>query len=576
MASTAPRRSLYRSLCTALLALLAPASAGAQSVLVRVMAAESASPIQGAMAWLLDAEGKPLDRALTDEQGRYLFTRLDPGRYRVRAEMIGRATAESETFTVAASGAPLVRTLALATQVIELEGIGVEGESRCRLRPEEGLAVARVWEEVRKALDAAAYTETHVAYRYRTVTSERELGEDARTVLTERRRVATGFMARPYESVPADTLLEKGFVQIDAGGGGSYYAPDAEVLLSDAFLDTHCFALRPGDMDHLGSVGLAFEPVPGRRISDISGVLWLQASTMALQSLVFRYEHLRYPVESDLIGGRIDFRRLPDGTWIIPEWFIRMPKIAVPTGGMGNRDPRVVGYVQTTGVVRSVRDASGKLILDAETATIDGVAVDSTGSEPLSGARVRLLGTPDSALTDADGRFRFTGLQGGTYQVSFSHPSLDSLGFEAEPVPADVSPGRIVSVRLQAPSLGPLISAACGEEGRPAQTAVLFGRVLGPVGEGVPGATLRIDWETYGHVAEVITQQRGGVELTTGPGGAYHACGVPTDEKLSVTISHPEHPSRTDSLRVPAGRVTATRDFVLGKAPGGTSRDGLP
>lgn len=541
-----------------------------QSVLVRVLAAESASPIYGAMAWLLDAEGKPLDRALTDAQGRYLFTGVAPGRYRVRAEMIGRATAQSETFDVSSAGAPVVQTLHLETKVIELEGIDIEGESRCRLRPEEGLDVARVWDEVRKALDAASYTDTHVAYRYRTVTSQRDLARDARTILKERRQVSAGFMRRPYSSLPAETLLQKGFTQTDARGAGYYYAPDAEVLLSDGFLDTHCFGLRPGDDDHPTSVGLTFEPLRGRRVSDISGVLWLQGASLALESLEFRYEHLEYPVESDLIGGRIDFQRLPDGTWIIPQWFIRTPKVALRNRSMGAPEAVVVGYTQTSGTVREVRDASGNVVLNARTGSIDGIVVDSLGTEPLGGATVWIAGTPDSVSTSSDGRFHFADLQGGSYQVTFAHPYLDALGFRPDPVPVDVSPGQIASLRLQGRSLEELLDEACGEDGRPPRTAVLAGRVLGASGGGIADATLRIVWEIFGHVAgAVIASERGGVEATTGLDGFYRACGVPTDEKLDVKISRPDGATVTDSLRIPLGQVSATHDFHAATKPGG-------
>ncbi len=557
--------------CLWLLGLLAAfaglrSTAAAQTILVRVLGAETSAPIYGAMAWLLDADGTPLDRALTDEQGRYLFAGVAPGRYRVRAEMIGRATTESDVFTVEPSGESVVRTLSLESQVIELEGLGVEGERRCSLRPEEGERVARVWDEARKALDAASFTDTHASYRYRTVTSERELDRDNRSVLKESRRILRGYMSRPYQSLPAAKLLEKGFVQTDAAGVGFYYAPDAGVLLSDGFLDTHCFGLRVGRDEHAGSIGLTFEPVRGRRVPEISGVLWLDGATMALGSLDFRYENLEHGVESDLIGGHIDFQRLPDGTWIIPEWFIRMPKLAGRRGPMGTIEPYIDGYVQTTGVVREVQEPGGAVVLDAESATIDGIVVDSLGAEPLAGIRVQVAGAPDSAVTGSDGRFRFTELSGGTYRIEYRVPYLDSLGFGPDPVEVDANAGHVVSARLQAPARAALVTGACADEDRPPGSAFLTGRVAGPGGEGVEGATVRISWETYGRVAAVIFAHANGVAATTDADGFYRVCAVPTDEELLVEISRPSLEAVRDTVRIPLGRATARYDFVI---PGG-------
>ena len=41
---------------------------------------------------------------------------------------------------------------------IELAGFRVEGEQQCVVRPEEGLVLAQVWEELRKALTVQEWT----------------------------------------------------------------------------------------------------------------------------------------------------------------------------------------------------------------------------------------------------------------------------------------------------------------------------------------------------------------------------------------------------------------------------------
>ena len=100
----------------------------------------------------------------------------------------------------------------------------------------------------------------------------------------------------PFESKPAEDLLETGFVQRE-GSDQVYYAPDADVLLSTEFLRRHCFRQVRSDREQL--LGLAFEPQEETRLTDISGTMWLNPETAELTSLNFRYENLNLGVEID-------------------------------------------------------------------------------------------------------------------------------------------------------------------------------------------------------------------------------------------------------------------------------------
>lgn len=71
-----------------------------------------------------------------------------------------------------------------------------------------------------------------------------------------------------------------------------FHAPDAAVLLSDTFLDTHCFRLQSAHRAHVGMVGLAFEPVRGTRTPDVHGVLWMDAESAELRLLEYGYGDL--------------------------------------------------------------------------------------------------------------------------------------------------------------------------------------------------------------------------------------------------------------------------------------------
>ncbi|NIR40889.1 MAG: hypothetical protein GWO22_34680, partial [Actinobacteria bacterium] len=92
-----------------------------------------------------------------------------------------------------------------------------------------------MWDEARKALAVASFTDQRGSYRYETMTYNRRMDRDF-TILSEEESRREGYMLSPFESRPAEDLVENGFVQRE-DGDQVYYAPDADVLLSDAFLD---------------------------------------------------------------------------------------------------------------------------------------------------------------------------------------------------------------------------------------------------------------------------------------------------------------------------------------------------
>jgi hypothetical protein len=94
-----PRWLMFGAVAAIALGLF-PAGASGQSVLFRIVDEETSAPVFGAIAYLLDERGDIVRSILTDEQGRALFVSVPAARYRVRAEMIGMATLESNLFDV--------------------------------------------------------------------------------------------------------------------------------------------------------------------------------------------------------------------------------------------------------------------------------------------------------------------------------------------------------------------------------------------------------------------------------------------------------------------------------------------
>jgi len=561
-------------------AVLSPAPAAAQSVTGRLVDGASGGAIDAGMITLVDSAGREVDRTLTDAVGRYLLDAPAPGTYELRIDRLGYASAHAGPFRLAA-GDTLVHRIEADFEPVALEGIDVEGSKRCQVRPGEGQATARVWEEARKALQSAAWSEDAMGYRYRLLSFERILGPRARDVREEEQRPLRGYARNPITSRPAEELIDGGFARRAENGDWLYFAPDAQVLLSDPFLDTHCMSLQQGDDDREGLLGVRFEPVRGRTVPEISGTFWLDAETAELRRLDFRYENLERELDATLndhVGGEVVFQRLPNGAWIVREWRIRMPLLAMQ-GRINDygRRPTLAALHEVGGMVQRVENSGGETVLAAEMATLSGVVVDSTGTEPVPGAEVRLEGTGRSVRTDDDGLFRFSELQEGTYRVTLQVPGLEGVGASPEGREAEVEKGGVASIRLQAPGRGELLAEACRSRWA-TQTAdeveapgieelgVLTGTVReeggGPPVEGARVEAAWSEWSFRGTVGEAaggstelthyqLGEDRWGAEARTDAEGRFVLCGVPANYPVEVTAAWGLFESDVEELRIP-------------------------
>lgn len=342
-----PRRSLL-----AFVVILGTTSpAHAQTVRGLLTERDSGTPIEGAMVWLLDARGRRTG-ALTDSLGRFFLRAPAAGRYTALAERIGYVDAASDTFDVGADEFVDVRIDA-EPRAIPLAALVAEGDQRCEIRPAEGLRSARLWEEARKALSVAAWTRSERLYRYEVARFQRALDPYSLRPHEETRTTFSTWTRNPIRAVPIDLLERQGYIHGEPDGSWTFYAPDAHTLLSDQFLDSHCFRPRTGGRAQPGLVGLAFQPVRNdSRTTDIEGTLWIDANSGELRFIEFRYTRLPYRVSSRGIGGRIDLERLPNGAWIVRRWHIRMPRVVMA----GTAGPQfILEIVESGGEVVSYR-----------------------------------------------------------------------------------------------------------------------------------------------------------------------------------------------------------------------------
>lgn len=333
------------------LLLLAAAPLSAQTVRGRVTDARTGQPLSGTVVTLTDGRGARHDAALTRADGAFSLRASAEGTYLLAAERVGYETA---AFTEqVAAGATVERPVALAPRTVLLEPVIARGARRaCTVRP-EGPEAAVLWDEARKALSAAQVGRERRRYAYLARTVRRELSPSGHVPRDSTVQVTAGFSAHPFRATPVERLAAHGYVE-EERDSIVFHAPDAGTLLSDVFLDHHCFSIRAGEGAEAGLVGLEFAPLRGRRLPDVRGVLWMDRDTGRLRHVDYAYTNLPWRGETDRLRGRVEFEQLEDGGWIVRRWSVRMPRLVLLAD---EGVTEVTGFVEHEGVITGIRPA---------------------------------------------------------------------------------------------------------------------------------------------------------------------------------------------------------------------------
>ncbi len=557
----------------------APLGGAAQSVSGVVVERGAGTPVAGAMVLLFDSSGTETDHTLTDAAGRFVVNAGAPGLHHIEVERIGYADWTGDPFR--AADLETFLTIEVPVEPETLEEIVVSAERRCRAMPEGGPATARVWEEARKALAAEVYTRRTGSYLYQLRRYERSLDRNARNVLDER-VTSSGDLPAAFSSLPVERLMARGFVQRADDTIRVHYAPDAEVLLSDAFLHSHCFGLREGEG---GRIGLSFEPLAGTSRSDIEGVLWLDATTSELEQLDFLYRYGFHEREVGKPGGEVAFTRLPSGAWIVRRWAIRMPDLELVSRGRIRR----LGYREEGGITWAIKDAAGRAILHADYASISGVVTDTAGTGPPPvPVVVEVRGTGVQAATEEDGSVILSGLEEGRHRLAVQHPLLADWGVASPAVlTVDARLGEVAHARLRVPTAADVLNASCGGAPRPLGTAPVLARITAPGGVPLAEMSVVARWPgAYGYTPPAVATPAGPegtrdqtwrigrdgtfvtATTTTGRRGLFLLCDMPHGSQLRVTVSEPssDEPVLTETFFVSAQTGALVETLIV---PGG-------
>ncbi len=496
-----------------------------------------------------------------DESGRALLTAPAAGRYLIRVDAIGFSGITSELLTIA-EGEAIALAMALAPKPLSLAEITVaDRPAVCRLDPEEGSATSRLWDEARKAVTSTTLTRVTGPVVLELRTWDRRLDARAR-VVQESRATRQSSSARPFVAADPEDLHQNGWVQ-DRPTGRTFFGPDANLLLSEQFLDDHCFrAVAPAG----GFIGLDFEPSRDGRQPDIQGQLRLDQTSLALVGLEFQFTGLELPSDVDSVGGSIAFARLPSGGWFIRRWRMRVPILARRATLVGARES-LDGYQDVGGEAMVVTSGDGvtpDIGAGARATAVTGAVVDFLTEKPLKGALVTLGGVQVDTTDDA-GRFRIEAAGLGQYVLTVDHPILDAFAQDPVRVGITLKRGVTDTAAVPMPSAELVARTVCRADPEKPASPVVGGVVLDSVtGRPLPQARVTAIVEGPGVVRVDHLPNRPHHRILAGSNrlewaidldarGAFRICGVPGDRAITFRVTAPGYRPIEERIEPVAG-----------------------
>ena len=519
----------------------------AQVVVGRVVMPDSATAVAGALVTATDARGTTVGRGLTSGRGDFVVRLAAAGSVRLSVRRIGYRPVTGPTVRVDAQTSDRV-LIVWEGQPITIAATGVRERETCRIAADSGLLVARLWEEARTAMLTSTVSAEGPPLFAEWIEYDRLLDSTSRTVRQQRVKTSRSPTTHAFRSLPAEVLREKGFVVLE-DGSTMYYAPDADVLLSDVFVSGHCFHLVDAPASEPGVIGVGFVPSRDRRdMREIEGTLWIDRPTSELRRLEYRYVNLPDAAEAAEPGGVVEFRRLADGNWFVNRWHVRMPRLGARDRSTDNGlrrtvmsvNPIILRGVQVTGgeVTRALRGDS--MVYQATGPSISVQVVFQDALMDAAGATLTLEGTDYAGHADAAGRIRLSPVLAGRYRASLQTPKMQVLGMA--PVTRELETSTDTRTdSLMLPSASQALALACPRDSIQEGEGMLHGTVRDEGARPVAGRTVTVTWVT---AFTIVGASRGDqlqysertLSARTDGGGRWKMCGVPRTAVMTATV----------------------------------------
>lgn len=426
------RRPLWLS--TAVPLLLPAGALFAQQARGVVRDSAVGAPIPGVVVTVLDAGGASAARVITDAAGRFTV-QAALSSPRLRLMRIGYRPRD---VAMGADRGELVLSMEKIPPM--LERIRVTDSEVCPGSPDRGAAFF-LWDQARAGLLATVVSRDQKPAIAKTILYEQTMSPIDQTIRRQTKQVKSGRTTRPFTASAEPAVFARNGYMTEDARGRMFHAPDAEVLLHESFVATHCFRLLAADSAHVGQTGVAFTPMQGREaLVDVTGVIWMDAVAAQLRSLDFTFTSLDPASMAARAGGHIEFVTTPNGMSIISRWRLLLANVQVNSIQRGaqvvsrgppaqveprNRtDLRVVELVEAGGIVTEAKWPDGTVWVDTPTVA-RGVVIQRRSDQAVPGALVTLGGTADTVVSDTAGRFDLAAIP-GRYLAHVSDTVLQS------------------------------------------------------------------------------------------------------------------------------------------------------
>ncbi len=489
--------------------------------------------ITGAVVSLLDADRTVRLRTVTGTRGEFRLARA-AGAARLQVLRLGFRPRE---LALPSSDDDVRITMERLPSL--LDGVRVTARASCPARADAAVAFS-LWEQARSALLSsvvARQTQSALMRRYRFV---RELDNARVSRMTVETDTAVGIVESFSAALTSAGFVKNGFAS-DSGPSRVYFGPDAEVLLSDAFLDGYCMRLAEHDAEHPERVGVRFTPAKNERDrTEIDGTLWIDTVARSLSHISYEYLLADGRLRSLHPGGQVYFVELSNGTVLIDHWSMRLAGFAVeslPSARIGSvrLGARSVlgGSTAATRVFPILSETGGAL---AEARWSDDTAWRGTfgaltlrvtldSAAPAAHRAVRLVRTPYAGDTDGDGVVEFAELIPGAYDVAFVDERLAPIDLTlSAAVPLDVKRGESHAATVRVPTAESFVVQRCKAERRwrDGDLPLVLVRVGSPQGRPLRDARVSMVFESadggWADNARVFTTGSDGVAtLCAGP-----------------------------------------------------------
>jgi Carboxypeptidase regulatory-like domain len=542
-------------------------SATAQIVRGAVSDSATRQPISGAVVMLLDSAGTALGREITGETGEY---RIAYPR-RARSIRVVRVGFQPRELSLADRGEPeRPLDITMVPFSTTLATVRVTDKSNCPRRA-DGAAAFAFWDQARAGLlntvvaRKANPMSVHRLYFSRALSAEtgrissfvvsEDFSESAKTSFTSLRS--------------ASDLVRRGFAG-DTSVVGFMFAPDADVLLDDAFSGGYCFRVAEPDRARPDRVGVAFSPADFRKGRvDIEGIVWIDTAARALLDVEFRYVGMQQIAEQFHPGGTISFATAANGVTFIDRWSLHLIgnapyPVFSPScrAGCGMHDSF---YPTENGAEVSHVVWRDGLRWDGQLGTVSIHSTTAAG-QPARGTMVQLADTHYRGTADSNGALRIPDLLPGPYALRVSDPRLNGLGISLPTAVRFIATrDSVVQLSLDVPTVEDFVVGECrkNRQWKTTDSTYLLGRVVDA--DKTPVADARVSF--------AVRNSNGGWDwekeaLKTGVDGVFESCGttLAPGSKVQVRVESDRRKTREVTHEI-TGKMTIVPPIRIDARP---------